>query len=239
MGGSDQWGNIVAGIDLIRRTQNKTAFGITFPLITTSSGIKMGKTHKGAVWLDPERTSPYDYYQFWINTDDADVIRFLLLFTFLPLNEIEELRRLEGSDLNPAKVVLAFEATSIAHGKQSAEKAFRASVSVFGLPVIPDNLLPSSDIPRGNGIVQSDDSIPCTCFNRDVFVKGISAFQLFADIGLSKSKSDARRLLNQGGGYLNGQRVKSFDQILSLDDFQDNRVLLRAGKKRYHKIVLE
>ncbi len=114
MGGSDQWGNIVAGIDLIRRTLGKQAFGITFPLITTAAGIKMGKTHKGAVWLDPERFSPYDYYQFWVNCDDADVARFLALFTFLPMHEIEQVRSLEGADLNRAKTILAYEATKIA-----------------------------------------------------------------------------------------------------------------------------
>ncbi len=239
MGGSDQWGNIVAGIDLIRRTRNKTAFGITFPLITTSSGIKMGKTHKGAVWLDPERTSPYEYYQFWINTDDADVVRFLLLFTFLPVNEIDKVKQLEGSALNAAKAVLAFEATSIAHGKKEAEKAFKTSASAFGTPAVSPDLMPSSGIPQKSGTIATDDSMPCSSFDKDIFLKGISAFEIFAMTGLSKSKSEARRLLNQGGGYLNGKRIKSFDQALSEKDFDQGKILLRAGKKRYHKIVLE
>ncbi len=238
MGGSDQWGNIVAGIDLIRRTQNKTAFGITFPLITTSAGIKMGKTHKGAVWLDPEKTSPYEYYQFWINTDDADVIRFLLLFTFLPKEEIDKLKQLEGAELNAAKAVLAFEATNIAHGRSEAEKAFSTSVSAFGMPLIHNDLLPSSSIPRGEGSEEFDGSMPCSFFDRKVFDEGISAFELFAEVGLTKSKSEARRLLAQGGGYLNDQRINSFDQIISHDSVKDNKILLRAGKKRYHKIVL-
>ncbi len=238
MGGSDQWGNIVAGIDLIRRTQSKTAFGITFPLITTSSGIKMGKTHKGAVWLDPERTSPYEYYQFWINTDDADIVKFLLLFTFLPVDEIEHVKQFEGSDLNAAKVVLAFEATSIAHGATEAVKAFKTSASAFGAPSIPDGFFPSSNLPRNGNTMESDDSMPCSSFDKAMFEKGVSAFELFAMVGLSKSKSDARRLLNQGGGYLNGQRIRGFDQILSTKDFEDNKILLRAGKKRYHKIIL-
>lgn len=239
MGGSDQWGNIVAGIDLIRRTQNKTAFGITFPLITTSAGIKMGKTHKGAVWLDPEKTSPYEYYQFWINTDDADVVRFLLLFTFLPIDEIEKVKQLEGSELNAAKAVLAFETTRIAHGKEEAEKAFNTSVSTFGALLINGDFLPSSSIPRKSNMVSLDDSMPYSCFDKDIFVKGISAVDLFAEVGLSNSKSDARRLLNQGGGYLNGERIKGFDQVLSYDDFQNEKILLRAGKKKYHKIVLK
>ncbi len=140
MGGSDQWGNIVAGIDLVRRTLKKTVFGITFPLITTSSGIKMGKTHKGAVWLDAQRTSPYDYYQFWVNTDDLDVVRFLSLFTFLPMEEIRSVEKLEGAQFNAAKVVLAFEATCIAHGREEALKAFDSATSVFGYPQIPNFL---------------------------------------------------------------------------------------------------
>jgi len=132
MGGSDQWGNIVAGVDLIRRVQHKTAFGVTFPLITTSSGEKMGKTAKGAVWLDSERTSPYDYYQFWVNTDDRDVSRFLALFTFLPMEEVRPIEALQGADLNRAKAVLAFEATLLAHGQQEATKAYQGAVSMFG-----------------------------------------------------------------------------------------------------------
>ena len=122
MGGSDQWGNIVAGIDLIRRLEGKQAYGITFPLIMTADGKKMGKTEKGAVWLDPQRTSPYEYYQFWINTDDRDVKRFLALFTFLPMEEVEEYGKLEGADLRKAKEVLAFEATKIVHGEEEAER---------------------------------------------------------------------------------------------------------------------
>ena len=132
MGGSDQWGNIVAGIDLIRRLEGKQAYGITFPLIMTADGRKMGKTEKGAVWLDPERTSPYEYYQFWINTDDRDVKRFLALFTFLPMEEVEEYGKLEGADLRKAKEALAFEATKIVHGEEEAEKARNASRKVFG-----------------------------------------------------------------------------------------------------------
>ncbi|MDP2972991.1 MAG: tyrosine--tRNA ligase, partial [Deltaproteobacteria bacterium] len=132
MGGSDQWGNIVAGIDLIRRLEGRQAYGVTFPLIMTADGRKMGKTERGAIWLDPERTSPYEYYQFWINTDDRDVKRFLALFTFLPMEEVEEYGKLRGAEIRKAKEILAFEATKIIHGENEAEKARDASKSVFG-----------------------------------------------------------------------------------------------------------
>jgi tyrosyl-tRNA synthetase len=237
MGGSDQWGNIVAGIDLVRRTQSKTAFGITFPLITTSGGIKMGKTHKGAVWLDPERTPPYDYYQFWINTDDADVAKFMALFTFMPMEEIKEVDAIEGAQMNAAKAVLAYEATTIAHGAEAAKKAFEAAASVFGAPTIPEGLCVSSSIPReGSGAV-SAESVPSSSIDMERLAQGIPAVDLFVETGLSKSKGEARRLIGQGGGYLNGERIESFDQAISNGDFKDGEILLRAGKKRYHKII--
>ncbi|MCP4114070.1 MAG: tyrosine--tRNA ligase [Desulfobacteraceae bacterium] len=237
MGGSDQWGNIVAGIDLVRRTQGKTAFGITFPLITTSSGIKMGKTHKGAVWLDPERTPPYDYYQFWINTDDADVAKFMALFTFMPMEEIKEVEALEGARMNAAKAILAYEATTIAHGAEAARKAFDAAASVFGAPNIPEGLCASSSIPRGGSANASADSVPSSSVDMERLKQGISAVDLFVETGLSKSKGEARRLIGQGGGYLNGERIDSFDQPISDGDFKEGEILLRAGKKRYHKII--
>ncbi len=164
MGGSDQWGNIVAGIDLVRRTLGKQAFGITFPLITTASGIKMGKTHKGAVWLDPDRFSPYEYYQFWVNTDDLDVARFLALFTFIPMEEVDAVKDLAGADLNKAKTILAYEATRIAHGEDEAQKSLKAAASMFGSVEVPSNLLPSASIPR-DAILRADDSVPASTFN--------------------------------------------------------------------------
>jgi tyrosyl-tRNA synthetase len=182
MGGSDQWGNIVMGIDLIRRMRGKPAFGVTFKLITTSTGAKMGKTAAGAVWLDPARTSPYDYYQFWINADDMDVARFLSLFTFLPMVEIDAVRKLEGADLNSAKAVLAYEAT---------------------------------------------------------FTEGIPAFKLFHMVGLSKTGGEARRLIDQGGGYMNGQRLETAEKVISINDFEQMQIVLRAGKKRFHKILIK
>ena len=237
MGGSDQWGNIVSGIDLVRRVLNKQAFGITFPLITTSSGIKMGKTHKGAVWLDPERTSPYDYYQYWINTDDADVEKFLALFTFLPMAEIKKAGNLQGAQLNSAKAILAFEATSIAHGKAEAEKVLKATASVFGSIEITKDLLRSSSIPR-KGVASSAESVPGTKVNEKRIDNGVSVVDFFVETSLCSSKSEARRLIKQGGGYVNNVRIESIDKKLFKQDFKDNELLLRAGKKKYHKIIL-
>lgn len=235
MGGSDQWGNIVAGIDLIRRMTGEIAFGITFPLITTSSGAKMGKTAAGAVWLDSERTSPYDYYQFWVNTDDRDVSRFLALFTFLPMDEIHAVRSLEGADLNCAKAVLAYEATQLAHGAQEAEKAYQAACQMFGARTVSQNILPSSRIPR-KGETDAGDSVPLTDMPIDMFNEGIAAFKLFQQVGLVQSGGEARRLIDQGGGYVNGIRLDSFDQMITVKDIREMTLLLRAGKKRFHKI---
>jgi tyrosyl-tRNA synthetase len=236
MGGSDQWGNIVAGIDLIRREEQKTAFGITFPLITTSSGAKMGKTAKGAVWLDPHRTSPYEYFQFWVNTDDRDLERFLSLFTFLPMSEIIEAVGLQGAALNSAKAVLAYEATRLAHGPQEADKAYAAAQQIFGSKPVARDLLPSSTIPRqttGDG----DETAPSSILAMEELKKGVPAFKLFHQVGLSDSGGAARRLIEQGGGYLNGNRLETFDYIISEQDLHDGQLLLRAGKKKYHRIV--
>ena len=232
MGGSDQWGNIVAGIDLIRRLEGKQAFGITFPLIMTADGRKMGKTEKGAVWLDPERTSPYEYYQFWVNTDDRDVRRFLALFTFLSMEEVESLGRLQGADLRKAKEKLAFEATEIVHGKEEAEKARAASKALF---------INVSDVVHavGSGTVDvsSESSIPTKYLDKSMFEKGIPAFKLFETAGLATSGSEARRLIEQGGAYLNNERVERFDVIVNLANFNEKGdLLLRAGKKKFSRV---
>nr|WP_319395076.1 tyrosine--tRNA ligase [uncultured Desulfobacter sp.] len=239
MGGSDQWGNIVAGIDLVRRTLGKQAFGITFPLITTASGIKMGKTHKGAVWLDPERFSPYEYYQFWVNTDDLDVARFLALFTFIPMEEIELVKKLTGADLNKAKTILAYEATKIAHGEDEAQKSLKSAASMFGSIEVPSDLLPSASIPRGTLAGGMDESVPTSTFDKTDVVAKMFVVDLFCDSGLCKSKSDARRLVKQGGAYINGERLGSFEQVVTVDDVNDSEIMLRAGKKKYHKIILK
>jgi tyrosyl-tRNA synthetase len=239
MGGSDQWGNIVAGVELIRRMRQETAFGITFPLITTSSGEKMGKTAKGAIWLDPERTPPYEYYQYWVNTDDRDVARFLALFTFLPMDEIHAAETLEGSELNSAKVVLAFETTLLAHGKEEALKAYQAAVSMFGRRDVPDHILPSSTVPRGEA-GQADMSVPHSFVETDKLKAGIPAFKLFHDAGLAASSGAARRLIKQGGAYINGQRIDVFDQLITDQDLdEEETIVLRSGKKRFHKILVQ
>ncbi|MFW5975450.1 MAG: tyrosine--tRNA ligase [Desulfosalsimonas sp.] len=238
MGGNDQWGNIVAGIDLIRRIRQVETYGLTFPLITASSGAKMGKTAKGAIWLDPERTSPYDYYQYWVNTDDRDVMRFLSLFTFLPMEEIMETEKLRDAELNNAKAVLAYEATKLAHGTQEAEKAHKAAASMFGQRTIPDSLLPSSDIARKTG-GEKDAEVPFTLLDRSEFAAGIPVFKLYHSVGLSDSASAARRLIKQGGAYINGRRIEDQNYLVTENDFEGNEAVLRAGKKKYHKIRMK
>jgi len=233
MGGSDQWGNIVAGIDLIRRLEGKQAYGITFPLIMTADGKKMGKTEKGAVWLDPQRTSPYEYYQFWINTDDRDVKRFLALFTFLPMEEIQErYGKLEGADLREAKVALADNATEIVHGKEEAEKAKNTSRGVFVIPKV--RFYGVSHTTKAEG-----DSLPTTPIDKNKILEGIPAFKLFETAGLCASGSEARRLIEQGGAYINNKKVNKFDELIKEEDFDPNgTVLLRAGKKKFHRIKI-
>jgi tyrosyl-tRNA synthetase len=241
MGGSDQWGNIVAGVDLVRRKLQKTAFGITFPLITTSSGAKMGKTASGAVWLDSERTSPYDYYQFWVNTDDNDVARFLALFTFLPMEEIHEVNKLQGVELNSAKSILAYEATKLCHGPGEAKKAVASAVANFGDRVIPDKILPSSDILRKGTLTEgvAADTTPQSSFELSRLEAGIPAFKLYQEIGLAASGSAARRLIEQGGAYINGNRIESTDYLVSSQDIENREILLKAGKKKIHKIKIK
>ncbi|HUL21740.1 MAG TPA: tyrosine--tRNA ligase [Thermodesulfobacteriota bacterium] len=233
MGGSDQWGNIVAGIDLIRRLEGGQAYGITFPLIMTADGRKMGKTEKGAVWLDPERTSPYEYYQFWINTDDRDVKRFLALFTFLPMEEIQEkYGKLEGAELRKAKEALAYEATKIVHGEDEAQKAKAASKRLF--------VSVSGDLStQGSVMTNDDDSTPTTFIEKEKLVSGVPMFKLFETTGLCSSSSEARRLIEQGGAYVNNKKVSKFDDLVRQEDFDsDGTVLLRAGKKKFHRIKI-
>jgi tyrosyl-tRNA synthetase len=235
MGGNDQWGNIVAGIDLVRKIKQDNVFGITFPLITTSSGAKMGKTAGGAVWLDASRTSPYDYYQYWINTDDQDVLRFLALFTFLPMKEIKDIKNLSGLELNMAKSVLAFEATLLAHGRLESVRAYEAAATMFGERIIPNSLLPSSTIPR-KPLLTEQSSVPTSQINVDHFKEGIPAFKLFYMVQLAPSGGAARRLIEQGGAYANGKRIDKYDQLIAEQDIQNNEILLRAGKKRFLRL---
>ncbi len=237
MGGSDQWGNIVAGIDLVRKMRQQQGFGITFKLITTASGAKMGKTVAGAVWLDAQRTSPYDYYQYWVNCADEDVARFLALYTFLPMEEIREVARLRDADVNFAKTVLAFETTRIVHGREAALQALEAASRMFGARAVPADLLPSADVPRQ--MAQSgEDGVPTSEISADLLVEGMPVYKLFLITGLSSSGGAARRLIEQGGAYVNGHRVDSFQHIVSLHDFEDGSLTLRAGKKHFHRVKL-
>lgn len=221
MGGSDQWGNIVAGVDLIRRMEKGLAYGIVFPLITTASGEKMGKTAQGAIWLDPDLTSPYEYYQYWINTDDRDVERFLTLFTLLPMEEVRGYGRLKGADLRQSKEVLAFEATKITHGEEEASKAREAARMMFG------------------GEEGTLEAVPTTFLEKERLERGVAAFELFAETGLCGSRGDARRVILQGGGYVNGRRLKEIDERITEEHLREGTIILRAGKKRYHRLVLK
>ncbi|MCU0593991.1 MAG: tyrosine--tRNA ligase [Desulfobacterota bacterium] len=219
MGGNDQWGNILAGADLIRRMDGEVVHALTFPLITTSSGIKMGKTHKGAVWLDPELTPPYEYYQYWINQDDKDVERFLALFTFLPMQDVKKLGALKGEGIREAKETLAFEATALCHGPAEAEKARNAARELFG-----------------GGGAEAAESVPTCSIAARELEQGVAAYLLFEQCGLCKTRGEARRLLTQGGGYVNGQRIEAFDQTVGSKDLANGSILLRAGKKKYVRV---
>ena len=216
MGGSDQWGNIVNGVELIRRVDAKPAFGLTSPLVTTSSGAKMGKTAAGAVWLNADRLSPYDYWQFWRNTEDADVGRFLKLFTDLPLDEITRLERLEGAGINDAKKVLADEATALLHGREAAAQARAAAEAAFEQGRLSEDL-PSFEVPRA------------------ALEQGVALATLAADAGLASSRSDARRLAQGGGLRLNDEPIADAARMVTLADLKDGAIKLAAGKK---KIVL-
>ncbi|MEA3487218.1 MAG: tyrosine--tRNA ligase [Thermodesulfobacteriota bacterium] len=233
MGGNDQWGNIVAGIDLTRRLKDKKTYGITFPLLTTSQGHKMGKTEKGTVWLDAGLTTPYDYFQYWINTEDLDVVRFLALFTLLPMEEVKEAEKLVDSELNMAKAVLAFEATRITHGQDAAVAAWGAAVNTFGLKPVSSNLFPSSSIPRSNTEVGTS-AIPTVEKSMDELERGVSAFEFFHDVGLCKSRGEARRLITQGGAYVNGLQVGEFDEKIGTGNIDKaGEIHLRKGKKQH------
>lgn len=234
MGGNDQWGNIVAGIELIRRKESREAYALTFPLLTTASGAKMGKTAAGAVWLSENKTSPFDFYQYWVNTDDADVVRFLKLYTLLPLEEITGVESLAGQELNACKTILAYEVTALAHGKEKALAAFEAASGVFGRRRLPENLLPSSGIPRQVG--EELAAIPTTEIPASRLLAGIPAFELFAEVGLCASRGEARRLIQQGGAYVNEQRIDAFDFRIGSEHTGVEGLLLKAGKKRVHRV---
>ncbi len=232
MGGQDQWGNIVAGIDLTRRMLNKQMYGMTFPLITTSSGEKFGKSAGNAIWLDKSKTSVFDFYQYWRNVDDRDVTLYFGFFTFLPMDEAH---RLPKEHVNRAKEILAYEVTKLVHGKDAAVAAYTASVKQFG-QADPDGLVDtSSDIVSIQ--IDTDSTIPTVNLPADTLRDGLWVVKLFVDAGLCASNGEVRRLIKQGGAYLNDEKVEIDDRDVTSEDLSDGALLLRAGKKRYKRVV--
>jgi len=237
MGGDDQWANILAGTDLIRRVRSVDAYGLTFPLLTTATGAKMGKTESGAVWLDPEKTTPHEYFQYWVNSDDRDVARFLAFFTPLPAAEIEAVAGLEGAELNAAKVVLAFEATALTHGLEAAQAAQAAAAAAFGGREIPAGLLPSSRVGRG-GVARDAAAIPSSEIAATALAAGVRLADLLVEHGLLASKGEVRRLIQGGGLYLGEERVEDPGRVMTPADAREGVVVVRLGKKRYHRFIL-
>ncbi|MCG0996377.1 tyrosine--tRNA ligase [Acetobacter indonesiensis] len=218
LGGSDQWGNIVSGVDLVRRTDQKSVMGLTTPLLTTSSGAKMGKTANGAVWLSEARLPVFDYWQFWRNTEDADVGRFLRLFTDLPLEECTRLEALQGADINEAKKVLATEATALCHGRDAALAAAEAARQTFEEGRVTAADLPVHEMPQA------------------VLAEGVPVFRLFVEAGLAKTNGEARRLIRGGGARVNNVAVADENQVVGQTDAVDGAIRLSSGKK-HHVLV--
>ncbi|MBN1959369.1 MAG: tyrosine--tRNA ligase [Deltaproteobacteria bacterium] len=231
IGGDDQWGNILAGADLVRRLHGVTVYGVTFPLLLTASDEKMGKTAAGAVWLNADRLSPYDYYQYWVNTQDADVARLLGFFTFLPMAEIKAIENLSGADLNAAKSILAYEATLIVHGQQEALAAHAAAQAAFGGRTIAPDLLPSSSIPRQAGADLSQ--LPTIELNAAEVNQGVNAVNLIVRAGLAPSNRQARNQLTQGQYRLDNEpiAVQYATEKLPADWFNEPRILQHGKKK--------
>ncbi len=216
-GGNDQWSNMLAGTDLIRRKTGKDAYAMTITLLMNSEGKKMGKTASGAVWLDPNKTSPYEFYQYWRNVQDADVINCVKMLTFIPLEEIAEYEKYEGSQLNAVKERLAYELTALVHGEEEAKKAQEAARALFG--------------------AQKDDAnMPSTDLTDADFTDGaISALDLLVKCGLTPSKGEARRVIQQGGLSINDEKVTDIAKTFSKDDFADGKLIIKKGKKTYHR----
>lgn len=221
LGGDDQWSNILGGIDLIRRAHQDTAYGMTFTLLTNREGKKMGKTQSGAVWLDPQKFSPYDFFQYWRNVDDSDVIRFLKMLTFLPIEEIEEMESWEGIQLNKAKEMLAFELTKLVHGEEEAQKALKTTQAIF------------------SGASQ-EENMPTTTLKKDDFTDGkIGLLALLVVCGICKSNGEARRLITQGGITIDGTKADDASLFLSATQIKESPIVIKKGKKTYHKVEVE
>lgn len=220
LGGDDQWSNIIGGVELIRRADRREAYGMTFNLLLNSEGKKMGKTEKGAVWLDPEKTSPYEFYQYWRNVDDADVIKCLKMLTFIPVEQIKEYEQLEGSALNPVKELLAYEVTRLIHGKDEADKAQKAAKALFSAGAdsedMPTTVLGDEDFEDGGALITA------------VLVKA----------GIAKSRGDARRLIEQGGVSLDDEKLTDFNYRIPHEKLQNGHVIIKKGKKVFHKITI-
>jgi tyrosyl-tRNA synthetase len=218
LGGNDQWSNIIAGIELIRKVERSEAYGLTLTLLTTGDGRKMGKSMGGAVWLDAEKTSPYEFYQYWRNTDDSVVIKNLKLLTFLPLDEINAMARWQGAQLNQAKDILAYEVTKTVHGEEAARQAQQAAKALFA----------------GGGDVEA---MPCTELSASE-LSGMTAIALLTKCGLVPSASEGRRLIQQGGLKINEQKIANHDTPITLDMFVDGYLMLQKGKKVFHRARL-
>lgn len=219
LGGDDQWSNILAGADLIRRVHQQEAYGMTFTLLTTSEGKKMGKTENGAVWLDPDKTSPYDFYQYWRNVADADVARCLKLLTFLPMDSIADLLQ-PNANINETKAVLAYEVTAIVHGADEAQKAQDAAKALFA-----------------GGTVSED--MPTVHLTASLLAEGYPILSLLTDSALLPSKGEARRMVSGGGVSVNGGKVASVDQRYGAEDLQDNALVIKQGKKKYLRVLFD
>ncbi len=217
LGGDDQWSNILGGLELVRRVEGQEVYGMTFTLLTTSEGKKMGKTQGGAVWLDPKKTSPYDFYQYWRNVGDQDVIRCLKMLTFLPMDEIRELEKLEGQEINTAKKILAYEVTALVHGKEEAEKAQAAAQALFEAGG------PTGDVPTKT--IAGD-------------FETITALDLISNTGIVPSRGEGRRLITQGGLTVNDEKITSIDHEFTKADFGEEGLMVKKGKKHYFKVTL-
>lgn len=219
LGGDDQWSNILGGVELVRRVEGKEVYGMTFSLLTTSDGKKMGKTENGAVWLDREKMSPYDFFQYWRNVGDQDVIRCLKMLTFLPIEEIEAMEHWEGSELNRAKEILAYELTQLVHGKEDADKALEAARALFTAGADSENM-PATKL---------DDSLWAG--------DGVPVLDLLVFCGLAPSKGEARRLISQGGVLVDEEKVLDIAQKIPASSFEKGYVVIKKGKKVFHKVI--
>lgn len=215
MGGSDQWGNIVSGVELVRRMEGKQVFGLTAPLLTTSSGAKMGKTAKGAVWLNADKCPVFDFWQFWRNTEDNDVGRFLKLFTDLSLEECDRLAALQGAEINEAKKILATEVTAICHGRKAAEAAQKAAQETFEQGKLAQTGLPEVTL------------------SKDEFKEGLPVFRLFVITNMTASNAEARRLIRGGGARMNDEKIADEGLVITLDDVKDGVIKLSSGRKNH------